>query len=298
MSQMVGYSIEASSFSILLFLYISVSHYPSIVVRRIRVLISTNTRLAPPPTALMNHAVQRVGFPSDERRPLPFLPRIMTPHTDHRAREPMHHCRSQDYETDHGPHRLDGLFVHVVLGRMRVRYRRAVLQHRAGLDDEEQRADAHGAEVPAEERLAVRADVGDEAFQGEDDGDAAEEEDEGEQGDQPARRDGGGELRGAEEPPRDDGAEVDEHARVEEQVEDVGQVGFARLVGEPAVPGEAVAGAEGDEEVVHAEGGADADGEDGEEEVEDEEGGRADVVPALGEPEASVETVADDEPDQ
>lgn len=246
----------------------------------------------------MNHAVQRVRFRSDQRRPLPFFPRIMTPHTDHRAREPMHHCRSQDYETDHGPHRLDSLFMLVFLGRMRVRYRRAVLQHRAGFDDEEQRSDAHGAEVPAEERLAVRADVGDEAFHGEDDGDAAEEEDEDEQGDQPARRDGGGELRGAEASPRDDGAEVDEHARVEEQVEDVGQVGFARLVGEPTVPCEAVAGAEGNEEIVHAECGADADGEDGEEEIEDEEGGRADVVPALREPEASIETVADDEPDQ
>ena len=57
---------------------------------------------------------------------------------------------------------------------MRVRDGGAVLEHGAGFDDEEEGAEAHGAEVAAEEGLAVGADVGDEALDGEDDGDAAE----------------------------------------------------------------------------------------------------------------------------
>ena len=101
---------------------------------------------------------------------------------------------------------------------MRLRYRRAVLQHGASFDDEEKRADAHGAEVAAEERFAVRSDVGDEALHGQDDGDAAEEEDEDQQAHQSARRDRGCKFRRGEGPPRDDGTEVDEHARVQQQV--------------------------------------------------------------------------------
>ena len=105
-------------------------------------------------------------------------------------------------------------------------------------------------------------------------------------------------VRGGEVAPGDDGAEVDEHGGVEEEVEDLGQFGLARLHGEPAVRGEAVAGAEGDEEVVDAEGGADADGEEGEEEVEDEEGRFADVVAAGDEAEGAVEAEADEEADE
>ena len=99
-------------------------------------------------------------------------------------------------------------------------------------------------------------------------------------------------------PPGDDGAEVDEHGRVEEEVDDLGEFGLARLHGEPAVRGEAVAGAKGDEEVVDAKGGADADGEEGEEEVEDEEGRFRYVVAAGDEAEGSVEAVADEEADE
>ena len=69
--------------------------------------------------------------------------------------------------------------------------------------------------------------------------------------------------------PGDDGAKVDEHGGVEQQIEDLGQVGGVGFAGEPAVVGEAVARAEGDEKVVYAQGGADSHGEDGEEEVED-----------------------------
>ena len=67
---------------------------------------------------------------------------------------------------------------------------------------------------------------------------------------------------GAEVGPGDAGAEVDEHGGVEQQVDDVGQVGGLCFAREPAVPGEARAGAEGDEEVVRPERAAEADGED------------------------------------
>ncbi len=76
-----------------------------------------------------------------------------------------------------------------VFAWMRVRYRGAILEHGAGFDDEEQRADAHGTKVAAEERFAICSDVRDEAFHGQNDGDAAEEEDEDQQTDQPAWRD-------------------------------------------------------------------------------------------------------------
>jgi len=76
-------------------------------------------------------------------------------------------------------------------------------------------------------------------------------------------------LGGAEMRPGDYGAEVDEHGAVEEEIEYLWEVCCFCFVGEPAIPGETVAGAEGDEEVVDAEGAADADGEEGEEQVED-----------------------------
>ena len=93
--------------------------------------------------------------------------------------------------------------------------------------------------------------------------------------------------------PREDGAEVDEHGGVEEEVEDVREVCFFCFCGEPAVPGKAGASAEGDEEVIEAEGGAEADREDGEEKVEGEERGGVDVFSGFGEAERTVGEVAD-----
>lgn len=73
--------------------------------------------------------------------------------------------------------------------------------------------------------------------------------------------------------------------------------GFS-LVGKPAVEGEAGAGAEGDEEVVDAKGGADAGGEEGEQEVEGEEGGGVNVGAGLREAEEAVRGDADDDADE
>ena len=152
---------------------------------------------------------------------------------------------------------------------MRFRQRGTIFELSAGFDDEEERAQTHGAEVAAEEGFAVGADIRDKTFESEDDGDTAEEEDEREEASEFARGHGWGVDRWGKLLPGDGGAKVDEHAGVEEEVEDVGEVGFARFLREPAVPGEAVAGTEGDEEVVYAEVAGDADCEDGEEEVED-----------------------------
>ena len=55
------------------------------------------------------------------------------------------------------------------------------LENGAGFDDEEKGTETHGAEVPREEGFAPGADVGNEGFESEDDGDAPEAEDEDEQ---------------------------------------------------------------------------------------------------------------------
>ena len=52
--------------------------------------------------------------------------------------------------------------------------------------------------------------------------------------------------------PGDEGAEIDEHGGVEEEVENLREMGGAGFSSEPAVGGETVAGAEGDEEVIDA----------------------------------------------
>ena len=76
--------------------------------------------------------------------------------------------------------------------------------------------------MPAEERFAIGTDVGNEAFEGEYDGDAAKTEDEDEKTDQFARSDVGCVwLCRGEHAPRNNGAEVNEHAAIEEEVEDV-----------------------------------------------------------------------------
>ena len=60
---------------------------------------------------------------------------------------------------------------------------------------------------------------------------------------------------------------------------------------------EAYSGAEGHEEIIAAEGGADAYREDGEEEVEDDEGRAGDVASLVRETQESVGEVADYETD-
>ena len=64
-----------------------------------------------------------------------------------------------------------------MFGRVRRGQRRAGFEEGAGFDGEEDGAETHGAEVAGEEGFAVGVDVRDEAFEGENDRDAAKEED-------------------------------------------------------------------------------------------------------------------------
>lgn len=205
----------------------------------------------------------------------------------------MHHDGTQHHEADDRPNDIDSVLVGRVLRRMRQRNRATGLHPRAGLNGQEQRTHTHGTEVAREERFLVVADIGDPAVEGEDGGDTAQEEDEGEGREQFPRA----ELM-REALPGDDGAKVDEHGGVEEQVEHVGELDLLRLGGEPAVPGEGGAGAEADEKVVRSQRTADADAEDGQEEVEDEEGEVLDVAVLLAHLEEVVGGSADDDADQ
>ena len=147
---------------------------------------------------------------------------------------------------------------------MWIRQGGAVFELSAGFDDEEEGAEAHWTEVPAEERFAIGANIGDEVFESEDDRDAAEAENQDQQTNEFAGGDVGCiRFRGGEEAPRDDRAKIDEHAAVEEEIEDVGKVCLTGFLRKPAVPCKAVACAECNKEVVNAEGGGNADAEEG-----------------------------------
>ena len=136
----------------------------------------------------------------------------------------MHKRTPHHNKRDQRPHNLLSLLLRRVRQMVRrgvfERQRGARLQHGAGLDGEEDPAQAHGAEVPAEERFGEGADVGDPGVEHGDDGDAAEEEDEGEERQEAQGRDVRGDALGFEGVPWDDAAEVDEHGAVEEEVDD------------------------------------------------------------------------------
>ena len=163
---------------------------------------------------------------------------------------------------------------------------------RSRLDSQEKSADANGAKVSYEEGFCSRVNGGEEVGfeQGEDDGDAADEEDGGEESEETQGRDGVDVVEGV---PGDHGAEEDEEGRVDHEVDDDGERGvFGRGV---AAMGEAAARAEGDEEVVDADGGGEADAEYGGEEVEGDVGGGADHLSLVGELVEPVEDVAYDD---
>ena len=69
--------------------------------------------------------------------------------------------------------------------------------------------------------------------------------------------------------PRDDGPEIDEHAAIQQQIQDLRYVRRMRLPREPPIVRKAVPGSKRDQEVVNPQGAAEADGEDGEQEIED-----------------------------
>ncbi|KAI3492093.1 hypothetical protein L1887_43382 [Cichorium endivia] len=117
-----------------------------------------------------------------------------------------------------------------------------------GLDDG---ANAHGTKVAAEDGLAEGLDVWDELPESKDDGDAlCEEHADGEDDEAPD-----GEADGAVDKivPGDEGANVDEGGDVEEQIDDVGEVGVLGLLCEPTIPGEGGAARKRGEQVVGAE---------------------------------------------
>ena len=114
--------------------------------------------------------------------------------------------------------------------------------------------------MPAKERFAVGADVGDQRLESQHGRDAAEEKHQHQKAGEFPGRDHRRDVPWHEVLPRDDGAKINEHGGIEEEVEDLREVGGFGFVSEPTVPGEACAGAESDEEIVEAEGGADSDG--------------------------------------
>ena len=130
----------------------------------------------------MFHAGQALRLPPNQRSPVSLLARVMAADGDHRDGKTMHHRGAEHDEADDGPDDLDGALVRRMRRRMRKRFGGRRLQLGAGFDGQEEGAETHGAEVAAEEGLAVGADVRDPAFEGQHDWDAADDEDEGEKG--------------------------------------------------------------------------------------------------------------------
>lgn len=123
----------------------------------------------------------------------------------------MNEGATQHNEADNGPDQGNRALPLRIQVRRRMRQGQGSvgLELRARFDCQEEGADAHGAEVPDEQRLGGGAHVGQHFrfVEGEDDRDAAEDEDQGEQGEEAAWRDGVGLGEGF---PRDHGAEEDE----------------------------------------------------------------------------------------
>ena len=161
--------------------------------------------------------MQALALSPNQRRPLLLIPREMAPNANRERAQSMHnhapkHDKADDRPDQHNrPLRVDGK---AFRRGMRQGGRGIGLELGAGLDGEEQRADANGAEVAAEKGLGGGADVGEEVEfeEGEDDGDATEEEDEEEDCNEPAGCDG---VEFVERGPGDHGAEEDEERAVE-----------------------------------------------------------------------------------
>lgn len=263
---------------------------------------------------IMHHTSQAVDLPTKERRPLADPPAERRGDTYDQSAQAVDDGAPEHDEADHGPDELrgDGL---VVVGRPGVRRewpgpwqreRGAGLEVGAGLDGEEQGADAHRSKMPAEQGLLPRLDVRDEppAVQRQDDGEPPQEQDEREE-----QEEGGGidvavqhvAGPGEERPPGDHGAEVDEDARVQHEVHDALEgrlaldlLGLAR---KPSVVREPDARAEGDQEVVQPQGAPNADAQHGQQEVEGDETRPRRVPFALGEAQHVVCGPSDDTAD-
>lgn len=164
-----------------------------------------------------------------------------------RRGEAVYHDGPEDDEAHNGPHVLDGLVVGAVAGRVRLRRRRARLEPGARLHGQEHGAHAHGTKVACEDGLAPGPDLGHEALERDHEGQAAEQQDQ----DGDGQKTPGAQLAKADVlVPGDDGAKVYKHGRVEQQVNDAGQLHLVRLFMEPAVPAECGACSKGDEKVV------------------------------------------------
>jgi len=206
----------------------------------------------------------------------------------------MHEDTAEHDETDNGPDEGNGaLFVEwEVGGRVGERQGSVRFELCSCLEGEEESADAHGTKVAYEEGFFGGVYGGEERgfVQGEDNGDAAEEEDGRKEGEEAQGCDG---VQCMEGFPGNHCAKKDEEGRVEHKVDDDGKGRVFR--GGIASVAEAAAGAESDEEVVDTDGGGKSDAEYGGEEVECEVGRWADHLALVGEAVEPVECMTEDD---
>lgn len=175
------------------------------------ILVTADTRLTIPSANVMHHPAKRVFLPRQQRRPLALMPAVMPREADDCHRAAVHHDAAEDHKRRHRPHGLDGRHVRMAARRRGHRDRLPRLQLRASLNGQEHAPNPHGAEMAAEQRLAVGVHVRDEPLERQEDRDTAEQQDQDQNGQEPADGDVRGELPGHVRVPGDDGAEVDEH---------------------------------------------------------------------------------------
>lgn len=149
--------------------------------------------------------------------------------------------------------------------------------------------------MSAEEGFAESADIGIDFVGCEHDWDAAEQQHQGCKAKKSQWRDVRSDVASLECFPGHDGAQIDEHGRVEQKVSDIWEMRIFDLLAEPAVASKAVASSESYQEIVRPEDAAYADAEDCEKQIEDDHTGRVNVASAIGEAQESVEDSADDE---
>jgi len=149
--------------------------------------------------------------------------------------------------------------------------------------------------VSAEEGFAESADIGVDLVGCEHDGNAAEQEHQGCKAEKSQWRDVRSDVASLECFPGHDGAQIDEHGRVEQKVSDIWEMRVLDLLAEPAVASKAVASSESYKEIVRAKDAAYADAKNCEKQIKDDHTGGVNVTSTIGEAQESVEDSADDE---
>lgn len=233
----------------------------------------------------MLHTIQGISLLSQQRSSLAFVSAEVACDTQTENTESVNKSAAHDDKADNRPKHLNRLLaVRVRWGELRrVRQWLASTSFECctSFNSQEDCSQAHGSEVSAEESFAESADIGVELVGCEHDRNTAEEQNQCGESKESQWRDERGDVASCECFPGHDGAQVDKHGRVEQQIGDIREMGVLDLLAEPTVSSKAVTSSESYKEIVRAENATHTDAENCKKQIEDDHTGRVNVTSAI-----------------